>query len=121
MQKIFIVGLVIFLISGGAFYLGKNSPKDSSKQVACTKEAKVCPDGSAVGRTGPNCEFAECPQPSPASSDETANWKTYTNSKYGFQIKCPTEISSENWVYEELKTIDGSTDHISFGSPSSKQ
>jgi hypothetical protein len=24
-------------------------------------EAKICPDGSAVGRTGPNCEFAECP------------------------------------------------------------
>lgn len=31
-------------------------------QVACTQEAKVCPDGSAVGRTGPNCEFAECPR-----------------------------------------------------------
>jgi len=32
-----------------------------SKPVACTKEAKLCPDGSAVGRTGPNCEFAQCP------------------------------------------------------------
>ena len=29
---------------------------------ACTAEAKLCPDGSAVGRTGPNCEFAPCPQ-----------------------------------------------------------
>lgn len=28
---------------------------------ACTMEAKLCPDGSYVGRTGPNCEFAECP------------------------------------------------------------
>jgi len=27
---------------------------------ACTEEAKICPDGSAVGRTGPNCEFAPC-------------------------------------------------------------
>ncbi|MDP3880664.1 MAG: hypothetical protein Q8Q32_00575, partial [bacterium] len=27
----------------------------------CTMEAKLCPDGSAVGRTGPNCEFAQCP------------------------------------------------------------
>jgi hypothetical protein len=24
-------------------------------------EAKICPDGSAVGRQGPNCEFAACP------------------------------------------------------------
>ncbi|MBP7118721.1 hypothetical protein KBA63_01435 [Candidatus Woesebacteria bacterium] len=29
--------------------------------VACTMEAFVCPDGSYVGRTGPNCEFATCP------------------------------------------------------------
>ena len=28
--------------------------------VACTMEAKQCPDGSYVGRTGPNCEFAAC-------------------------------------------------------------
>lgn len=28
---------------------------------ACTDEAMLCSDGSAVGRTGPNCEFAACP------------------------------------------------------------
>ncbi len=27
----------------------------------CTQEAKLCPDGSYVGRTGPNCEFTACP------------------------------------------------------------
>ncbi len=32
-----------------------------SKTVACTMEAKMCPDGSFVGRVGPNCEFAPCP------------------------------------------------------------
>jgi len=31
------------------------------KQASCTLEAKICPDGTAVGRTGPNCEFAPCP------------------------------------------------------------
>lgn len=29
--------------------------------VMCTMDAKICPDGSSVGRTGPNCEFAQCP------------------------------------------------------------
>ncbi len=28
---------------------------------ACTEEAKVCDDGSSVGRQGPDCEFAACP------------------------------------------------------------
>lgn len=32
---------------------------------ACTMEAKICPDGTAVGREGPNCEFAACPKPAP--------------------------------------------------------
>ncbi len=26
----------------------------------CTKEAKICPNGSVVGRVGPKCEFAAC-------------------------------------------------------------
>jgi hypothetical protein len=34
---------------------------NGTQPVGCTSEAKVCPDGSAVGRTGPNCEFAACP------------------------------------------------------------
>ncbi len=32
-----------------------------STPVMCTMDAKICPDGSAVGRTGPACEFAPCP------------------------------------------------------------
>lgn len=28
--------------------------------VACTMDAKECPDGSFVGRGGSDCEFAEC-------------------------------------------------------------
>lgn len=37
---------------------------------ACTAEAKICPDGTAVGRTGPDCEFAPCPQLVGNDSDE---------------------------------------------------
>lgn len=29
--------------------------------TACTLEAKVCPDGSSVGRVPPSCDFAPCP------------------------------------------------------------
>lgn len=31
-------------------------------EVYCTMDAKMCPDGSSVGRIGPNCEFAACPR-----------------------------------------------------------
>src|SRR5687768_14703724 len=73
--------LVIVSVGVGAFFLGQrtasNKVAPTPTQVACTEEAKICPDGSSVGRVGPNCEFAPCPV------DETANWKTYTSTKEG--------------------------------------
>jgi hypothetical protein len=48
-----IVGLIAF-----NYYSGL---KNTEKPVACTLEAKLCSDGSYVGRTGPNCEFTLCP------------------------------------------------------------
>lgn len=35
--------------------------ESSEEVVLCTMDAKICPDGSAVGRSWPNCEFAPCP------------------------------------------------------------
>lgn len=35
--------------------------KDTEEPVACTMDAKMCPDGSYVGRIAPKCEFAACP------------------------------------------------------------
>ncbi len=47
-----------FLIVGALVY-GTLLKQPSA--VACTMEAKMCADGSAVGRSGPLCEFAVCP------------------------------------------------------------
>jgi len=51
--------------------LGTVSPlkitiSDTTPPPACTKEAKICPDGSTVGRNpDKNCEFDACPAPVP--------------------------------------------------------
>lgn len=50
-----IVG-VIFLI--GSF--SSATPVTEEEPVACTADAMMCPDGSYVGRTGPDCQFV-CP------------------------------------------------------------
>lgn len=44
------------------------STQTGGNPVACTMEAKLCPDGTYVGRTGPNCEFAACPSPEPVTT-----------------------------------------------------
>lgn len=41
-------------------------PGGEGTGVACTMDAKMCPDGSYVGRTPPKCEFAACPTTTPA-------------------------------------------------------
>jgi len=81
MKKIYlsVVVIVLFLVAG---YFAYTNYATSLRQVACTMEAKICPDGSSVGRTGPNCEFTACP-------DETAGWETYNNAQRGFGIKYP--------------------------------
>ncbi len=63
---------------------GQNNPPG----IACTQEAKQCPDGSYVGRTGPNCEFAACPGASSTGID-VSNWKVYQNETRGFELRYP--------------------------------
>lgn len=50
----------LFLKIINSFKFLNNNQSQTPK--VCTQDAKVCPDGSSVGRTGPNCEFAACPQ-----------------------------------------------------------
>jgi hypothetical protein len=62
--------LVVLLVIavGGAFYF--TGHKESAMPVACTAEAMQCPDGSYVGRSGPNCQFV-CPPSATATTTPT--------------------------------------------------
>lgn len=61
--SLFVVILVVFVGLSAWLLLGAPLPETPGPEpVACTMDAKICPDGSAVGRTGPNCEFAPCPE-----------------------------------------------------------
>lgn len=74
MQKMVLglVSLVALLFGAGFWYL--NSRSTPSEGVACTQEAKLCPDGvTYVGRQGPNCEFAACPASTTTSSGGSAS------------------------------------------------
>lgn len=75
MNKPLIIGAVIIVIVGAAWFLVPRTYVDvlqpEPEQVGCTMEAKICPDGSAVGRSGPKCEFAACPSPSATSTTLT--------------------------------------------------
>lgn len=63
MTKIAIILGILVLIVGAGIAISQFIKYSEPEPVACTLEARICPDGSYVGRTGPNCEFAECPNP----------------------------------------------------------
>lgn len=59
--KIIVISITAGILIFTGYLASFNYFKITPKLVACTMEAKLCPDGSAVGRTGPNCEFEKCP------------------------------------------------------------
>lgn len=82
-----LVVVMVFVIVGLLAWQQYKALPQEPEQIACTMEAMICPDGSAVGRTGPNCEFAACPAPTtvnqPADSYDFVfkYFDAYTNVK----------------------------------------
>ncbi len=76
--------------------------------TACTQEAKVCPDGSAVGRTGPNCEFAACPDENQSVGMRVCPEAWYSNQMPGTvgDNNPPREYMVINGTRVELTEVD---------------
>lgn len=66
-KTIFALIAVLILALGAMIYNGIVETR-TAKGKPCTLEAKMCPDGSYVGRVGPNCEFSSCPNASTTPS-----------------------------------------------------
>lgn len=62
-MKNILTSIAVLVVFGAGIigYLAITKNAMAPLSTACTEEAKVCPDGSSVGRSGPNCDFAECP------------------------------------------------------------
>jgi hypothetical protein len=74
-MKQILAGIVLILVLGIGSLLYRNVLERPSLggavpggQKACTLEAKMCPDGTSVGRSGPNCALAACPAPNVTDS-----------------------------------------------------
>jgi hypothetical protein len=69
-----LVFIIVVFIAGALLYIYNPAPTEyknpSDNQGVCTLDAKLCPDGTYVGRQGPNCEFAPCPMATSAPAFE---------------------------------------------------
>lgn len=113
--------LLVSVVGAGAYYAGTQQaastvvvtdtqiiqyPEESAEleSVACTMEAKVCPDGSSVGRTGPNCEFSMCP----GETEQTAAQNTYTNTTFHYTFSYPQswKVTTDNYAEPATSTSE---------------
>lgn len=120
MTKKIIIKLVILVILGAGFgvwhFLNQDTNSEQvpeDKPVACTADAKLCPNGSSVGREAPDCQFAKCPQEPVAedvseSIDSKADEIVLDNPPAGSYIASPLSIAGEArgpWFFEANFTV----------------
>lgn len=115
----------VLVLAGGVYFWQKSK---APNQIACPMDAKICPDGSSVGRTGPNCEFTACPLSTSTPSIPTStpvskstssvripNWEIYNN--YGFEVQYPPFLK----VVENPPTPEKYLYSVSFENPLANQ
>lgn len=95
-----VIGIIILflIIAGGAYYFGKSKAlKFESQNPTVSQTSSVAPISSST-------------------PDETASWKTYTNTLNNFEINYPTEAS-----LKEIQEPPGTTSRIEISYVGPKQ
>lgn len=115
----FIILIAAIIIAAGylrirQMFVGTSVNTNNSNSAACTLEAKLCPDGTSVGRVPPKCEFAPCPT---TNANATANahtnsatntnsaptaTTTYTDAEFNFSLHYPS-----TWTQSKSATGSG--------------
>lgn len=114
--NIIIIVLVVILVGAGAYFVLNRQttppipiPTPSPSPIACTQEAKQCPDGSYVSRTGKNCEFTKCPNINPLPVTECKKDSDCPSPHYICQVTqsvetaCPSNDESCIPTYTVIK------------------
>jgi hypothetical protein len=101
-----LIGIVALGLLGVAGFMVLDEQRKD--EVGCTMEAKICPDGTAVGRSGPDCAFAACPSvPNGNDAIRVTSPKAYA------VVGSPVTIRGEakgSWFFEgsfPVRVVDG--------------
>jgi hypothetical protein len=98
--NIILIGVIIILVVVGGYFLWSQKSKPAVEQPVQT----------------PTITQTDTTITTPTTNDKTANWKTYTNSKYGFEFKYPASFMGP----EERSLLQSKGVNIDFSAPNLK-
>ncbi len=58
-----LLGILVIILVGVGGLIYRNAAEHPYQQIACPLDAKICPDGTSLSRTGSSCTFPACPPP----------------------------------------------------------
>lgn len=73
-MKSLLIGIAVLIIVGIGGVLYRNAIEHPNQPIACPLDAKLCPDGTSVGRTGESCTFPACPPPNVTLADANISY-----------------------------------------------
>ena len=119
-MKELMLGIVLIILLGLGGFLYQNATKKEVPDgpVACTLDARICPDGSAVGRTAPSCEFEACPSDAVTYSapagfiDTLPLLSSMVVGRVGFYSKEPNVISNNISVFVHKTSPERSFENV---------
>lgn len=81
--------LAVGAIAAASYFIFTDAERGA---VACTQEARLCPDGTYVGRSGPTCEFAVCP-----TVEHRPDWTASSTAELSFEF--PHTVATDEYVH----------------------
>ena len=68
-MKSLLLGIAFILFVGIGGFMYRNALEYPARRSACPLDARACPDGTSVARSGVSCVFPACPAPNVSLSD----------------------------------------------------
>ena len=100
------IAAIVLIGIGGLVY--RNAVEHPNRPMTCPLEAKVCPDGTSVGRTGSTCTFPACPPP----NVELASLGISFALPVGFEaVTGDSRVPDTMALYRTQETIPGAFDY----------
>ncbi|PIN94669.1 hypothetical protein COU53_02525 [Candidatus Pacearchaeota archaeon CG10_big_fil_rev_8_21_14_0_10_30_48] len=99
-KKHFAIFAIVLIIAGFSFVFAQSPSGATANADACTKDARICEDGTVVERNpATNCEFNACPDGSTPTAIPT--WENETHSAWHDASEIRVNI---NDIYYSLQT-----------------